>query len=169
MIKVFAAFAILTVMISTASVYNLKQATYDLEEKKRDISAQILKDREAIKVLKAEMAYLSRPERLERLGRRHLALESTATEQIAADITELTVRDNVQLVKMPVDNFQLLLPRQKPSTIVAVNNPQTRNITPLPKVGNSVMQKAENRKVEQRQQENRQQSLYDRILAKLGN
>ncbi|MBT6329295.1 MAG: hypothetical protein HOJ34_05885, partial [Kordiimonadaceae bacterium] len=53
MIKIFAAFALLTVMISTASVYNLKQATYDLEEKKRDISAQILKDREAIKVLKA--------------------------------------------------------------------------------------------------------------------
>ena len=103
MIKIFAAFAILTVMISIGSVYSLKQATYNLEEKKRDIRAKILMDREEIKVLKAEMSYLSRPERLERLSRRHLVLAAT-----------LTIRDNIQLASRPVDNFQLLLPRQKP-------------------------------------------------------
>ena len=114
MIKIFAAFAILTVMISIGSVYSLKQATYNLEEKKRDIRAKILMDREEIKVLKAEMSYLSRPERLERLSRRHLVLAATTTNQLAQDVGSLTIRDNIQLASRPVDNFQLLLPRQKP-------------------------------------------------------
>ena len=114
MIKIFAAFAILTVMISIGSVYSLKQATYNLEEKKRDIRAKILMDREEIKVLKAEMSYLSRPKRLERLSRRHLVLAATTTNQLAQDVGSLTIRDNIQLASRPVDNFQLLLPRQKP-------------------------------------------------------
>jgi len=115
MIKIFAAFAILTVMISIGSVYSLKQATYNLEEKKRDIRAKILMDREEIKVLKAEMSYLSRPERLERLSRRHLVLAPTTTNQLAQDVGSLTIRDNIQLASRPVDNFQILVPRQKPS------------------------------------------------------
>ena len=167
MIKIFAAFAILTVMISTASVYNLKQATYDLEEKKRDIGAQILKDREAIKVLKAEMAYLSRPERLERLSRRHLVLDATITEQIASDVSAVTERDDFQLVSLPVDNFQLLLPRQKPDPQQAVKNNQrareNRNIRIA-----SLVKETERREVVSKEVP-KQQSLYERILAKIGN
>ena len=164
MIKIFAAFAILTVMISTASVYKLKQTTYDLEEKKRDISAQILKDREAIKVLKAEMSYLSRPERLERLSRRHLALDATETEQLAADLSALTVRGNVQMVNLPVDNFQLLLPRQKPELRRVRNNNENIRLA-------SLTEAAEKQEIqaEERREESGQKSLYDRILAKLGN
>lgn len=168
MIKIFAAFAILTAMISTASVYNLKQATYDLEEKKRDISAQILKDREAIKVLKAEMAYLSRPERLERLSRRHLVLDATQNEQLAADLNELTVRDNIQMVNLPVDNFQLFLPRQKPASFAS---PSRRNeIAADAKIiaVASLTQEKENKQVIQ-EIKFEQKSLYERILAKIGN
>lgn len=167
MIKIFAAFAILTVMISTASVYNLKQATYDLEEKKRDISTQILKDREAIKVLKAEMAYLSRPERLEKLSRRHLVLEATQNEQLAADLNELTVRDNIQMVNLPVDNFQLLLPRQKPDP----RSPTRRNEI-APRAENiAVASFTDEEEIEKPIQEIKieQKSLYERILAKIGN
>ncbi len=169
MIKIFAVFAILTVMISTASVYNLKQATEDLEEKKRDIAEEILNDREAIKVLRAEMAYLSRPERLERLSRRHLALNATQTEQLETDISVLSVRDNVQMASLPIDNFQLLLPRQKPDPRAIVRVNQTRSNKNV-----SVVAKAE---IEQKQQglkteqEVKQEplSLYERILAKIGN
>lgn len=167
MIKIFAAFAILTVMISTASVYNLKQATYDLEEKKRDISAHILKDREAIKVLKAEMAYLSRPERLERLSRRHLVLDATQNDQLAAVLNELTIRDNIQMVNLPIDNFQMFLPRKKPEPCST-------------KRRNEIFVAAENITVasfteeDEREQEIQdvnfeQKSLYERILAKIGN
>lgn len=163
MIKIFAAFAILTVMISTASVYNLKQATYDLEEKKRDISAEILMDRGTIKVLKAEMSYLSRPERLERLSRRHLALAATTTDQLTSNVGALTVRDNIQMANMPVDNFQLLLPRQKPDPrVVKRNNKNVQMVRinqPLKK--EQVVKSAKN--------DVGQESLYARILAKIGN
>jgi len=167
MIRIFAAIAVLTVMISTASVYNLKQATYDLEEKKQDISAQILKDRQAIKVLKAEMAYLSRPDRLERLSRRHLVLDATKNEQLVVDLNELTVRGDVQMANMPVDNFQLLLPRQKPNplTFVKINEKQNKAAdVRLASYANS----AEKQNVILKK-EPEQKSLYERILAKIGN
>ncbi len=167
MIRIFAAFAILTVMISTASVYNLKQATYDLEEKKRDISSQILKDRQAIKVLKAEMAYLSRPERLERLSRRHLVLDATQNEQLVADLNELTVRGSVQMATLPVDNFQLLLPRQKPNPSTFKKNNKKQKITPDVRLA-SYAKSAEKQNVIHKK-ELEQKSLYERILAKIGN
>lgn len=166
MIKIFAAFAILTVMISTASVYNLKQATYDLEEKKRDISAHILKDREAIKVLKAEMAYLSRPERLERLSRRHLVLDVTQNDQLVAGVEDLSVNENIQMVSLPVDNFQLLLPRQKPNPMMVAKAempraPQTIRVASVSQDIVSIEMNEVNA-IETK-------SLYDRILAKIGN
>ncbi len=173
MIKLFAAFTIFTVMISTAAVYNLKQATYNLEEKKRDISTQILKDREAIKVLKAEMAYLSRPARLERLSRRHLVLDSTQNEQLSSEIASLSMRNNVQMANLPIDNFQLLLPRKKPDPIAIsrrINNVGQRSKVKLASFSQQEVQAS--MKNEQNNQENQQalaeNNLYQRILAKIG-
>jgi hypothetical protein len=166
MIRIFAFVAVATVIVSTAYVYNLKQGTYDLEERKRDISSQMLKDREAIKVLKAEMAYLSRPERLERLSRRHLVLEATSNAQMVAGVKELTERKDVQMVSLPVDNFQLLLPRQKP------NRNATRRMTQIaPAAGLVVaidLTKTQNRE-KKKEEPQKTVSLYERILAKIGN
>lgn len=169
MIRIFAAFAVITVIISTTAVYSLKQATEDLEQRKREISSDILKDREAIKVLRAEMAYLSRPERLERLSRRHLVLDTPTTDQITSDISELTVRENVQLAKFPVDNFQLLLPRQKPDP---KNIFRDKNINTDNGVASVVSVAADTNtstKTEQEESQKEQMSLYERILAKIGN
>ncbi|MBT5186123.1 MAG: hypothetical protein HOH19_02245 [Kordiimonadaceae bacterium] len=167
MIKFFAALAILTVMISMASVYNLKQETYDLEETKRTISAQILKDRQAIKVLKAEMAYLSRPERLERLSRRHLVLDATQNEQLVSTLGELSIRENVMVANLPVDNFQMLLPRQKPNPVqIAKRNAKIR---PSPNVRMASFDSVENQTKVEKINKADQRSLYERILAKIGN
>lgn len=164
MIKIFAAFAVLTVMISTVSVYNLKQATDGLEKKKRDISAQILKDRGAIKVLKAEMSYLSRPERLERLSRRRWVLDNTETTQLARDLSELTVRGNVQMVNMPVDNFRILLPRQKPEPRAITRRVEAIRVA-------SIIPKAVELQKEKpaKREKSVWVSLSDRILTKIGN
>lgn len=162
MIRIFLAFTIFTAMISTGAVYNLKQSTNGLENKKRHIAAQILKDREAIKVLKAEMAYLSRPERLERLSRRHLVLDNTKNEQLVSGLDSLSMRGNIQMANMPIDNFQLLLPRQKPA-LRAVNmseNKERPNIR-LANINEKIVKNNKNLKAEK--------SLYQRILAKLEN
>ena len=166
MIKIFAFFTVLTVMVSTAAVYNLKQGTYDLEEQKRSISAEILKDREAIKVLKAEMAYLSRPERIERLSKRHLVLDSTKNEQMVTNVKELGERENIQLVSLPVDNFRPFLPRAKP-------DPNSVKSAPIaPSNGERVIAidfAATQEKEEIKKEEPKTLSLYERILAKIGN
>lgn len=166
MIKIFAIFTILTVIISTAAVYNLKQGTYDLEEEKRTISAKILKDREAIKVLKAEMAYLSRPERIERLSKRHLVLDATKNEQMVTTVKELSERENVQMVSLPIDNFRPFLPRAKPdpSAVSKASN--------FPSNGERIIAidfDAKREKEEVKKEVPETLSLYDRILAKIGN
>lgn len=167
MIRLFVTFTILTVMISTYAVYNLKQGTYDLEEEKRDINAQILKDREAIKVLKAEMAYLSRPDRIERLTRRHLALETASNDQMVSTVTTLTKRENVQTVSLPVDNFQLLLPRQKPDpNAKSTYSPAPSNTEQVVAIDYSKKQQQQELKQEDK---NEAMSLFDRILTKIGN
>jgi hypothetical protein len=169
MIRIFASFAVITVIISTTAVYSLKQATEDLEQRKREISSDILKDREAIKVLRAEMAYLSRPERLERLSRRHLVLDTPSTDQITSEISELTVREDLQLANLPVDNFQLLLPRQKPDP---KNISRDKNINTNSGVVAVVSVTADvkiSNQTEQEENQKGQMSLYDRILAKIGN
>lgn len=114
MIKIIAGFAVLMVMISAGAVYQLKQTTDALDTKKNQISSLILKDQAAIKVLKAEMAYLSRPARLERLSQRFLALGPGQNNQMISSAADITQRGDVMLASFPVDDFRLLLPRQKP-------------------------------------------------------
>jgi len=124
MIKVVVSFFVLMVMISAGTVYSLKETTTRLEARKHKLSAQILKDRAAIKVLRAEMAYLSQPERLQKLSARFLALAPAGWAQMAGAVNAISVReeggaDQRKLVSFPVDEFPLLLPRKKPKFNVA--------------------------------------------------
>jgi len=115
MIRVVAGFFIVMVMISAATVYSLKETTQQLKAHKQQLSADILKDRAAIKVLRAEMAYLSQPARLEKLSRRFLALSPARADQMAKSVTSIAGRENFKQVAFPVDEFPLLLPQEKPA------------------------------------------------------
>ena len=59
-------------------VYRVKAQEKELKE----LDANIVKEAEAIRVLKAEWSYLNQPERLQSLAQRHLALAPTAASQI---------------------------------------------------------------------------------------
>ena len=102
------------------------------------------------------MAYLSRPERLERLARKHLVLESSVNEQMITDVSALTVRNNMKLATLPIDNFQLLLPRQKP---------EPKSVTSVNRTTTTVSYENPPEVMEKKSEKN----LYDSILAKLGN
>lgn len=115
MIKIVAGFFVVMVMISAGTVYSLKETTERLEARKMQLSAKILKDRAAIKVLRAEMAYLSQPIRLQKLSRRFLALTPSRSYQMAYDVTSISGREGNKLVSYPVDAFPLLLPQEKPA------------------------------------------------------
>lgn len=115
MIKVVASFFVLMVMISAGTVYSLKETTERLEARKHQLSASILQDRAAIKVLRAEMAYLSQPARLQKLSRRFLDLAPSRSYQMAGGVNRITGRGDFKLASLPVDEFPQLLPQEKPA------------------------------------------------------
>lgn len=119
MIKIVAGFFILMVVISAGTVYSLKETTKQLSARKQQLSADLLKDRAAIKVLRAEMAYLSEPGRLQKLSTRFLALSTIKTNQLALSLAlslgSIAGRENIELASYPVDDFPVLLPQDKPA------------------------------------------------------
>jgi len=80
--KLFNAFLVLGVLISGFLLYSLEYATRSLERKIASAERQIKESKEGIKLLNAEWASLSRPERLQRLAEEHLHLETIKAEQI---------------------------------------------------------------------------------------
>ena len=115
MIKVVVGFFVLMVMISAGTVFSLKETTERLEARKQQLSSLILKDRSAIKVLRAEMAYLSQPDRLQKLSRRFLALSPSRSDQMVDNVNAIASREDFQMARMPADVFPLLLPQDKPA------------------------------------------------------
>ncbi|MCF6214947.1 MAG: hypothetical protein L3J58_02115 [Emcibacter sp.] len=158
MIKVVVSFFVLMVVISAGTVYSLKETTERLEARKNQLSAQILKDHAAIKVLRAEMAYLAQPERLQKLSARFLALAPVESGQMAGAINAIATREGAtgkedgqnmyKLVSFPVDEFPVLLPQSKPLN-KKIHKPQNKRIKP------------QNKKIEA-------PSFYDRISLTIG-
>ncbi len=65
-------------------LFQIKLAVQDLEGRLATLDRALLESETAIHVLRAEWAYLNRPERLARLAARHLDLAPLAAGQIVA-------------------------------------------------------------------------------------
>ncbi len=82
MIRVTGAIAIALLLLVSFALYNgvyrVKAQTREL----KDLDGAIVKEAEAIRVLKAEWSFLNQPERLQDLARRHLTLGPTGAQQI---------------------------------------------------------------------------------------
>jgi hypothetical protein len=83
------------------------------------LDAQIAREAEAIRVLKAEWTFLNQPDRLQDLARRHLALSPTGASQIVV-LTSLPIRGGASPVVEASDLPARVvtgvpLPRQKPA------------------------------------------------------
>ncbi len=157
MIKIVASFFVLMVMISAGTVYSLKETTERLEARKTQLSAKILKDRAAIKVLRAEMAYLSQPERLQKLSRRFLALSPSRSYQMADNITSIAGRENFKLAAFPVDEFPVLMPQEKPTFQKKKYNTQV-----------TLASYPEKKKMKIKNSRLKEGNFYERISLKLG-
>ena len=72
-------------------LFYVKHVVQNLEEDLTQFERSIASDKEEIHVLKAEWAYLSRPERVKNLASRYLDLAPTSSDQIA-DVTSIPLR-----------------------------------------------------------------------------
>ena len=74
----------LVVAVLAVAVYRAKLGAEETEGKNSDLQAQARKLTEEIAVLKAEEAYLTRPERIGPIARERLGLQPAKPEQYAA-------------------------------------------------------------------------------------
>lgn len=77
--------SIVTILVLGSAATGLYQLKYDvaaLKERAQTLTALLDSERQALHVLKAEWAYLNKPERLAALAERHLDLVPLAADQI---------------------------------------------------------------------------------------
>lgn len=63
-------------------IYEVKYDTHEMEERVASLRLDIRKERDAIAILRAEWSHLNRPERIERLARKHLGLQPVQARQM---------------------------------------------------------------------------------------
>ncbi len=74
---------VLVIMVAALSLYQVK---YEVQRVRAEIAsvAQLLEqEHETLDVIAAEWAYLSRPERLQRLAQKHLSAQTMMVQQVA--------------------------------------------------------------------------------------
>lgn len=69
---------------AAATIFALKYEVQNLEERLSFLNAQIVKDQEAIHVLRAEWSYLNRPAALEKVAKEYLTLEPITALRMGA-------------------------------------------------------------------------------------
>ncbi|MDZ4869303.1 MAG: hypothetical protein SGI91_18435 [Alphaproteobacteria bacterium] len=129
MIRTVSAISVALLVLVSFELYNGVHRVKAQEQALVSMSAQIAREAEQIRVLKAEWSYLNQPDRLQALARRHLALAPTGASQIVV-LTSLPIRgDAMSTAPSPVVEAQDLpsrvvtdvpLPRFKPAPPKAV-------------------------------------------------
>jgi hypothetical protein len=82
---------LLVLVVVSYGLYNLKYEVEDLRDHADGLRARMDEDRRAIKVLQAEWAYLTRPDRLQRLSNRFTELQPTVAKQVG-EVADLRLK-----------------------------------------------------------------------------
>lgn len=87
------------IAIGMAMLFQVKYKVQALQSEAATLEKQLAEEREALHVAAAEWAYLNRPERLQVLADKYLALAPIATAQIT-DVPNVPMRES-QLADIP--------------------------------------------------------------------
>ncbi|WP_207476867.1 cell division protein FtsL [Arenibaculum pallidiluteum] len=99
--------------LSSGVLFHTSYEVQELQEKLQTVNREIIREQEAIQILKAEWAYLNEPGRIEVLARKYTALAPIAGVQLAT---------SAEVVPPRVDSFgpafvsAMPLPRLKPGS-----------------------------------------------------
>ncbi|MBV8090939.1 MAG: hypothetical protein JO139_15475 [Alphaproteobacteria bacterium] len=92
MIKLAGWFWLVLVSAAGFAMFAVKYEVQSLEEKLNRARKEIAAEQHAIRMDEVEWAYLTRPQTLEELNRRHLSLMPIATAQIRATLPDIPLR-----------------------------------------------------------------------------
>jgi hypothetical protein len=95
-------------------LYQLKHEVEAKDQIVQQLHQNYLEDQRAIRVLKAEWAYLNSPAYLQELAGRHLRLRPTAPSQILHSPSIIPLRTGLSARLAPQPEYRYPAPRQKP-------------------------------------------------------
>ncbi|MCK5575923.1 MAG: hypothetical protein KAI28_08900 [Sphingomonadales bacterium] len=110
----FHIFAVLILVIAVGGIYQLKHMVEAEQRLLQTMRRQYVEDQKAIRVLRAEWAYLNSPEYLEDLAAKHLDLTPTRPTQVAADVESLPIQTE-SVGKLA--GLGGIMPRAKPTAL----------------------------------------------------
>lgn len=101
MIRKLTAFWLSAACLAGTALFHTSQDVQDARIELRQVEADIAKEKDSIRVLQAEWNYLNRPERLEKLAKKHLDLERTPGERLVklSDLVLPAMPDPVETVE----------------------------------------------------------------------
>ncbi len=90
--KAFTAMAAVSALLAGAAVMQLKLSVQEQAERVEDLADQIHHDRESLRILKSEWAYLTSPEALQEQSIEFLALMPPKPKQIVGSVEDIPLR-----------------------------------------------------------------------------
>lgn len=116
MIKVINAFLVVTVLVAAFFMYSLEHSSRGLERQIAKLKNGINDERETIKLLDAEWASLTRPDRLQKMAEEKLKLQPVKATQIisVADVsTKIPDSPVIKLDDKTVDPIGAILEKMQ--------------------------------------------------------
>ena len=123
MIRALTAIGVTLLILISFGLYNGVYMAKAHERELQLLTADIAKEGEAIRVLKAEWSYLNQPERLQALARKHLALAPTNPNPIVV-LASLPLRSEAWSTEAPVVEFNDLPRRVDPAAPMPRHKPE---------------------------------------------
>ena len=110
MMRIFNLLAGVMVFVAGFALYRMKCETQQLQNRVDELNRQIADDQSETKVLDAEWAYLSNPQRLQRLASRYLDLQPAGPKQMLQTVANIQPRADDENKDLRVVDYEPALP-----------------------------------------------------------